>query len=244
VTTRPDPAAARPPDLVERNFTAPEPNRLWVVEFTYVPTWSGTVFTAFVTDVYSRRIVGWRTATSMPTALPLDALEMDLWARGRAGQTVDGLVHHSDAGSQYTSIRYPERLLDADALASIGSVGDSYDNALAESTIGLYKTELVRHEGPGGVLRTSSWPPCPGCTDSTPPDCTPALGPPTADRVRGRLPPSTHRPEATAAGRTEPPLNPGRFSRIREVIPRASDIRSGTVNSSVHPSQPPFPCLS
>jgi putative transposase len=162
VTTRPDPSAARPPDLVERNFTAPAPNRLWVVDFTYVPTWSGTVFTAFVTDVYSRRIVGWRTATSMPTALPLDALEMALWTRTRAGHTVDGLVHHSDAGSQYTSIRYAERLLHAGALASIGSVGDSYDNALAESTIGLYKTELVRHEGPWRgaedlELATLSW---------------------------------------------------------------------------------------
>jgi putative transposase len=148
VTTRPDPAAARPPDRVARDFTAAGPNQLWVVDFTYVPTWSGTVFTAFVSDVFSRRIVGWRTAASMPTGLPLDALEMALWTRARAGQEVRGLVHHSDAGSQYTSIRYATRLLDAGALASIGSVGDSYDNALAESVIGLYKTECVRHEGP------------------------------------------------------------------------------------------------
>jgi putative transposase len=162
VTTRPDPAASRPPDLVDRNFTAARPNQLWVVDFTYVPTWSGTVFTAFVSDVFSRRIVGWRTATSMPTDLPLDALEMALWTRARAEEVVDGLVHHSDAGSQYTSIRYANRLLDAGALASIGSVGDSYDNALAESTIGLYKAECVRHEGPWrGVddleLATLSW---------------------------------------------------------------------------------------
>ncbi len=148
VTTRPDPAATRPPDLVERDFTATAPNRLWVVDFTYVPTWSGLVFTAFVSDVFSRRIVGWRTAASMPTELPLDALEMALWTRTRTGQGVGGLVHHSDAGSQYTSIRYANRLLDAGALASIGTVGDSYDNAMAESTIGLYKTELVHHEGP------------------------------------------------------------------------------------------------
>jgi putative transposase len=148
VTTRPDPAAARPPDRVARDFTAAGPNQLWVVDFTYVPTWSGSVFTAFVSDVFSRRIVGWRTAASMPTGLPLDALEMALWTRGQAGQEVRGLVHHSDAGSQYTSIRYATRLLDAGALASIGSVGDSYDNALAESVIGLYKTECVRHEGP------------------------------------------------------------------------------------------------
>lgn len=149
-TTRPDPAAARPPDLVGRDFTAGCPNALWVVDFTYVPTWSGTVFTAFVSDVFSRRIVGWRTAASMPTGLPLDALEMALWTRARAGEAVEGLVHHSDAGSQYTSIRYADRLADAGAVASIGTVGDSFDNALAESVIGLYKTECV---GPGGPWR-------------------------------------------------------------------------------------------
>jgi putative transposase len=162
VTTKPDPGANRAPDLVDRDFTATRPNALWVVDFTYVPTWSGMAFTAFVSDVYSRRIVGWRTASSMPTELPLDALEMALWTRARAGQDIDGVVHHSDAGSQYTSIRYASRLLDAGALASIGSVGDSYDNAMAESGIGLYKTECVRHEGPWrGVedleLATLSW---------------------------------------------------------------------------------------
>lgn len=113
-------------------------------------------------DVFSRRIVGWRTAASMPTELPLDALEMALWTRARAGQDTSGVVHHSDAGSQYTSIRYSERLLDAGALASIGSVGDSYDNAQAESLIGLYKTECTQYEGPWrGVddleLATLSW---------------------------------------------------------------------------------------
>ncbi|MFL5913626.1 MAG: IS3 family transposase [Gaiellaceae bacterium] len=100
VTTKADPAAARPADLVGRNFTAGQPNELWVVDFTYVPTWSGMAFTAFVCDVFSRRIVGWRTAASMPTGLPLDALEMALWTRARSGDTVDGLVHHSDAGAQ------------------------------------------------------------------------------------------------------------------------------------------------
>ncbi len=152
VTTRADKAIVRPPDRVQREFTALAPNRLWVVDFTYVPTWSGMAFTAFVSDVFSRRIVGWRTATSMPTSLPLDALEMALWTRQRQGQTdergrIDGLIHHSDAGSQYTSIRYSDRLTDAGALASIGSVGDSYDNAQAESLIGLYKTECVRRDG-------------------------------------------------------------------------------------------------
>ncbi len=162
VTTKADPAASRPADLVERDFTAGRPNALWIVDFTYVATWSGMVFTAFVTDVFSRRIVGWRTAPTMPTELPLDALEMALWTRTRAGQDVHGVVHHSDAGSQYTSIRYATRLLEAGALASIGTVGDSYDNAMAESVVGLYKTECAHREGPWcGVedleLATLNW---------------------------------------------------------------------------------------
>jgi putative transposase len=162
-TTKPDTGLAqRPPDLVDRNFTASQPNELWVVDFTYVSTWSGNAFTAFVTDVCSRRIVGWRTASSMPTELPLDALEMALWTRERAGEDVGGLIHHSDAGSQYTAIRYSTRLDDAGAVASIGTVGDSYDNAMAESVIGLYKTECVRHDGPWRTvddleLGTLSW---------------------------------------------------------------------------------------
>ncbi len=148
VTTRPDTAARRPADLVQRQFSADRPNALWTVDFTYVATWSGMAFTAFVSDVFSRRIVGWRTAASMLTALPLDALEMALWTRNRDGHDTRGLVHHSDAGAQYTSIRYTDRLADAGALASIGTVADSYDNAQVESLIGLYKTELVRREGP------------------------------------------------------------------------------------------------
>ncbi len=162
VTTKPDTAAVRPPDLVNRDFTADRPNALWIVDFTYVPTWSGMAFTAFVSDAFSRRIVGWRTAPSMPTELPLDALEMALWTRARGGQDVTGVIHHSDAGSQYTSIRYSTRLLDAGALASIGTVADSFDNAMAESVVGLYKTECTRPEGPfRGVddleLTTCSW---------------------------------------------------------------------------------------
>jgi putative transposase len=162
ITTKADTRAARPPDLVERDFSAPAPNRLWLVDFTYVATWSGMKFTAFVCDAYSRRILGWRTANSMPTDLPLDALEMALWTRARTGSQLDGLVHHSDAGSQYTSIRYTDRLAEAGALASIGSVGDSYDNAQAESLIGLYKTECVHREGPWRgcddlELATLSW---------------------------------------------------------------------------------------
>ena len=162
VTTRPDQQARRAPDLVERRFAASRPNELWVVDFTYVPTWSAMAFTAFVTDVFSRRIVGWRTTNTMPTELPLDALEMALWVRERAGEAVDGLIHHSDAGAQYTAIRYAERLADAGALASIGSVGDSYDNAMAESVVGLYKNECVKIDGPFKTvdeleLATLSW---------------------------------------------------------------------------------------
>lgn len=141
-TTKADLAAGRPPDLVGRDFSAPAPNRLWLVDFTYVPTWAGMAFTAFVSDAYSRRIVGWRTASSMPTSLPLDALEMALWTRHREGATdaqgrLQGLVHHSDAGAQYTSIRYSDRLHDAGAVASIGTVGDSYDTQSTMGPVGV-----------------------------------------------------------------------------------------------------------
>ena len=147
-TTRPDLAAPRPEDLVERRFCAERPDQLWVVDFTYVATWAGFAYVAFCIDVYSRMITGWRASRSMSTDLVLDALEMGLWNRARHGRSVNGLVHHSDAGSQYTSIRYTERLAEAGAKPSIGSVGDSYDNAMAESIIGLFKTELIRRRGP------------------------------------------------------------------------------------------------
>lgn len=151
-TTRPDPAAPRPEDLVERQFTAQRPNQLWVVDFTYVATWSGFVYVAFCVDVFARVITGWRVSRSMTTDLVLDALEMGIWQRQRQGHDVQGLVHHSDAGSQYTSIRYTERLAEAGAKPSIGSVGDSYDNAMAESIIGLFKTEVIRRRGPWRTL--------------------------------------------------------------------------------------------
>ena len=152
-TTVPDPAAARPADLVQRRFSPPAPDRLWVADFTYVPTWAGMVYVAFVIDAYSRQILGWRAATSMRTALVLDALEQALCARRRQGRdSLAGLVHHTDAGSQYTSIAFTERLAAAGAQPSVGAVGDAYDNALAESVIGLYKTELIK---PGGPWRTA-----------------------------------------------------------------------------------------
>jgi len=145
-TTIPDNTGTeRPADLVDRQFTADAPNRLWVADITYVPTWSGFVYAAFVIDAYSRFIVGWRTATTLGTELALDALEQALWARK---PDPDRLIHHSDHGGQYLSIRYTNRLVEAEIVPSVGSVGDSYDNALAESVIGLYKTELIRNKGP------------------------------------------------------------------------------------------------
>jgi putative transposase len=140
-TTRPDPAAARPADLVKRNFSAAAPNQLWVTDLTYVATWAGVAYVCFIVDAFSRMIVGWRVAGHMRTEMVLDALAMARWQRGT---TLAGLVAHSDAGSQYTSIRYGEHLAELGAVPSIGTVGDSYDNALAETVNGLYKTELIR----------------------------------------------------------------------------------------------------
>jgi putative transposase len=139
-TTRPDERADRAPDLVERDFTADRPNRLWVTDLTFVPTWQGVAYVCFIVDAFSRRIIGWRVAANMRTEMVLDALEMARWARGTR---LEGLVAHSDAGSQFTSIRYGERLAELGAQPSIGSVGDSFDNALAETVNGLYKTEVI-----------------------------------------------------------------------------------------------------
>jgi putative transposase len=144
-TTTPDRGAPRPADLVERNFSATRPNQLWVADLTYVATWSGFVYVALVVDAFSRFLVGWQASRSLRTDLALDALEMAIWRRQAR---LEGLVHHSDRGSQYLAIRYTERLAEAGAVTSVGSRGDSFDNALAETIIGLYKTELVRRRGP------------------------------------------------------------------------------------------------
>jgi transposase InsO family protein len=143
-TTVPDLGAERPADLVERAFTATAPNRLWVADITFVATWRGPVYVAFVIDVFSRMIVGWRVWNSLRTDLVLDALEQALHAR----TGTEGLIHHSDRGSQYLSIRYTERLAEAGIESSVGSTGDSYDNAMAESIIGLFKTENIWPRGP------------------------------------------------------------------------------------------------
>jgi transposase InsO family protein len=149
-TTVSDGSNPRPPDLVERKFRASRPNQLWVADFTFVATWNGFVFVAFVIDVFARKIVGWRAAGSMKTDLVLDALEQALYER----TDKDGLVHHSDRGVQYLSIRYTERLGESGIQASVGTTGDSYDNAMAESIIGLFKTEVIRRRGPWRNLET------------------------------------------------------------------------------------------
>jgi putative transposase len=145
-TTESQPDAERPTDLVDRHFTATRPNQLWVADFTYVATWRGFVYVAFVIDVFARRIVGWRVSSSLRTDFVLDALDQAIYER--CGEDVGDLIHHSDRGSQYLAMRYTERLADAGIEPSIGSRGDAYDNALAESVIGLFKTEVIRLKGP------------------------------------------------------------------------------------------------
>ena len=145
-TTVPDDALARPLDQVNRQFQTDRPNALWVADITYVATWRGFVYVAFVIDTFARRIVGWRVSSSLETDITLDALEQALWARQINKKT--NLIHHSDRGSQYLAIRYAERLADVGISPSVGSVGDSYDNALAETINGLYKTEVIRKQGP------------------------------------------------------------------------------------------------
>jgi putative transposase len=145
-TTQSRPDAPAPADLVARNFTATRPNQLWVSDFTYVATWRGFVYVAFVIDVFARRIVGWRASASLRTDLALDALEQAIY--DRCNTDTGDLVHHSDRGTQYLSIRYTERLADAGIELSVGSRGDAYDNALAETVIGLFKTEVIRRRGP------------------------------------------------------------------------------------------------
>lgn len=145
-TTMPDPAAARPSDKVQRVFYAERPNQLWVSDFTYVSTWQGFVYVAFVIDVFARRIVGWRVSSTMRTDFVLEALEQALYERRPGGDA--GLIHHSDRGSQYVSIRYTERLAEAGIEPSVGSAGDAYDNAMAETINGLYKTEVINKRAP------------------------------------------------------------------------------------------------
>ncbi len=154
-TTVADEKAHRPADLVERRFEASAPNQLWVADLTYVKTHTGWVYVAFVIDVFSRCVVGWQTSTSLRSDLALDALEMAIYGRKDAG--LAGLIHHSDRGVQYLAIRYTERLAEAGVVNSVGSKGDSYDNALAESFNGLYKTELIHRRGPWRNVEHVEW---------------------------------------------------------------------------------------
>ena len=154
VTTIGDESLQRPSDLVDRQFVADAPNRLWVADLTYVKSHSGWVYVAFIIDVFSRFIVGWQVSNSLRSDLAIDALEMAIFARGA---DLAGLVHHSDRGVQYLSIRYSERLDEAGAVASVGSKGDSYDNALAESFNSLYKSELIHRKGPWRNVEHVEW---------------------------------------------------------------------------------------
>ncbi len=155
ITTNPDTAQPCPDDKVNREFVAPFPNRLWVSDFTYVSSWQGMVYVAFVIDVFARKIVGWRVSTSMTTSFVLDALNQAI--SQRCPSEADNLIHHSDRGSQYLAIKYTERLAEAGIDPSVGSVGDSYDNALAESTIGLFKTEVINFMGPWKSVAQVEW---------------------------------------------------------------------------------------
>jgi putative transposase len=155
VTTTSDESLQRPSDLVERQFVAPAPNRLWVADLTYVKTHTGWVYVAFIIDVFSRFIVGWQSSTSLRSDLAIDALEMAIYSRN--GRDLSNVIHHSDRGVQYLSIRYSERLGEAEIVASVGSKGDSYDNALAESFNGLYKTELIHRKGPWRNVEHVEW---------------------------------------------------------------------------------------
>lgn len=159
ITTNPDTAQPCPLDKVDRKFYAPRPNKLWVSDFTYVSTWQGMVYVAFIIDVFARRIVGWKVSTSMTTSFVLHALNQAICQRTPAND--NSLIHHSDRGSQYLSILYTERLADAGIDPSVGSVGDSYDNALAESVIGLFKTEVINHlKGPWKSKAQVEWETC------------------------------------------------------------------------------------
>ena len=155
ITTNPDASQPCPDDKVNREFVADMPNQLWVSDFTYVSSWQGMVYVAFVIDVFARKIVGWRVSTSMTTSFVLDALNQAICQR--CPSEADNLIHHSDRGSQYLAIRYTERLAESGIDPSVGSVGDSYDNALAESTIGLFKTEVINFLGPWKTVGRVEW---------------------------------------------------------------------------------------
>ncbi|WP_428985802.1 IS3 family transposase [Sinomonas terricola] len=211
----------RPEDLVSRKFTTEAPNQLWVADLTYVRTHAGWTYAAFVIDVFSRVVVGWQVSTSLRTDLALDALDMGLWERRRSGRDTAGLIHHSDRGVQYRAIRYTERLAEAEAVASVGSKGDSYDNAMAEAFNSLFKAECVRNpamrpKAAGSPSSTSNWR-SPSTSTGQPPAPPRRARAGPAERVRGH--PGHPTPSATT-------LNQRRL-RPREPTKRASTKPGG-----------------
>jgi putative transposase len=206
-TTVPGTGPDTRPDLVDRAFRADAPDRLWVADITYCRTFAGWVYAAFVIDVFSRRVVGWQLSTSLRTDLALDALEMGLWTRQHEDRDPQGLIHHSDKGVQYLALRYTQRLAEAGAVASVGSTGDSYDNALAEAFNSLFKAELIRNKGRGRTSTTWRSPSPSTSTGSTTDACTArsARSRPSSTR------PSNYRQPARASSSrrvsSEPPLN-------------------------------------
>ncbi len=204
-TTRPAAETDQPADLVDRMFTATRPDQLWVADITYIRTFAGFVYAAFVLDVFSRRVVGWQLSTSLHTDLALDALNMGIWQRSRAGHDLTALIHHSDRGVQYRAIRYTQRLGEAGAVASVGSRGDSYDNAMAEAFNSLFKAELSATEAPGTASTISSTP-----SRNTSTGTTIAV---STDNSATSLPssskPSIGSPPPPANGRPPAPNKPG-----------------------------------
>ena len=207
-TTEGDDTLDRPADLVERKFTASAPNRLWVADLTYVKTHSGWVYVAFIVDVFSRMIVGWQASRSLRSDLAIDALEMTVFNRRRQGADLSELIRHSDRGVQYLSVRYSDRLADNEIVASVGSKGDSHDNALVESFNGLYKWELIYRQAPGRASTTSSSPPSPTSTGSTTDAFTarsnPAPG--SSPRPRSKQPTTVKPSQPTRPGLNNPSL--------------------------------------
>jgi len=219
-TTIADPAVPRPADLVQRRFAPPAPNRLWVADLTYVSTWSGWAYVAFVTDAYARRILGWRVATTMTTSMVLDSIEQAIWTRQREGIfDLKEVVHHTDRGSQYTSIRFSERLAEAGIQPSVGAVGSSYDNALAETINGLYKTELIKPREPWHTideveLATAEW------VDwfQPPPPLRVLRGYPTRRTGDGLLRSNPEASRRLSSHTRKSPDSPGRFKSERTSV--------------------------
>lgn len=226
-TTIPGSGPDTRPDLLDREFKAPAPNRVWVADITYCRTFAGWVYAASVIDGYSRRVVGWQLSKSLRTDLALDALEMGLWTRDHAGHDTTGVIAHSDKGVQYLAVRYTQRLAEAGAVASVGSTGDSYDNALAEAFNSLFKAELIRNKGPleehrrprdrGRRVHRLVQPPTTPRRDRTRP----------TGRVRGRLLPAQPRADYRQRVSSEPLLNPAR-----------DRLRRSALGWGVRPSRP------